>query len=115
MSIGYMTREAEYEEGGEVRRLKEVDLWEVSLVTFPMNEDARVTAVKRIESVREVERILRNEGVPGSFAKLIAAHGFDEAKARVDGRREGDDAGLDQGGLADLIATLKARKDISNA
>lgn len=110
MSIGYMTREAEYEEGGEVRRLKEVDLWEVSLVTFPMNEDARVTAVKRIESVREVERILRDEGVPGNFAKLIAAHGFDEAKARIEGRREGDDDPISQEGLADLLNAIKSRK-----
>ena len=110
MSIGYMTREAEYEEGGDVRRLKEVELWEVSLVTFPMNENARVTAVKRVESIRDAERILREGGVPGEFAKLIALHGFEEAKARIDGRREGDAPALDQGGLAALLDTIKARK-----
>lgn len=113
MSIGYLTREAEYEEGGEVRRLKEVDLWEVSLVTFPMNEEARVTAVKRIESVRDVERLLREGGVPNEFAKLVALHGFEEAKARIDGRRDGDDDTLEQAGLARLIETLEARRKIN--
>lgn len=110
MSIGYATRDAEYEDGGETRRLKEVDLWEVSLVTFPMNEDARITAVKRVESVRDLERILREAGVPNDFAKLAARYGFDEAKARIDGRREGDDVAHDQAALADLMAAIKARK-----
>jgi HK97 family phage prohead protease len=114
MSIGYMTREAEYEDGGEVRRLKEVDLWEVSLVTFPMNEEARVTAVKRIESIRDVERLLRDGGVPNEFAKLVALHGFEEAKARIDGRRDGDDDVNKSDGLARLMATLEARKDLSH-
>jgi phage head maturation protease len=31
---------------GDVRRLKELRLWEVSVVTFPMNEAAAVTAIK---------------------------------------------------------------------
>ena len=32
-----------------LRRLHSVDLWEVSLVTFPMHPGARVTQVKRAE------------------------------------------------------------------
>ena len=42
MSIGYAVRDYEYEDGGDKRRLKEIDLWEVSLVTFPMLPEARV-------------------------------------------------------------------------
>jgi len=43
LSIGYRTVKAEKgPEGG--RRLSEVELWEVSLVTFPMLADARVGA-----------------------------------------------------------------------
>lgn len=110
MSIGYRTIDAEYDTNGDTRKLKEVELWEVSLVTFPMNENARVTGVKRVESIRDAERILREGGVPGEFAKLIALHGFEEAKARIDGRREGDAPALDQGGLAALLDTIKARK-----
>ena len=41
LSIGYRTVRAEKTVGGG-RRLSEVELWEVSLVTFPMLADARV-------------------------------------------------------------------------
>ena len=42
LSIGYRTKQATKEGAG--RRLVEVDLWEVSLVTFPMLPEARVAA-----------------------------------------------------------------------
>lgn len=42
LSIGYRTRRAERDAGG--RRLMELELWEVSLVTFPMQPQARVGA-----------------------------------------------------------------------
>jgi uncharacterized protein len=41
LSIGYRTKRATKDERG-TRRLVEVDLWEVSLVTFPMLPEARV-------------------------------------------------------------------------
>lgn len=47
MSIGYTPLQFEYrkgEDGKTVRHLKEVKLHEVSLVVFPMNEDARIDA-----------------------------------------------------------------------
>lgn len=46
MSIGYTPMEWEMakENGRTIRRLKEVKLHEVSLVVFPMNEDARIDA-----------------------------------------------------------------------
>lgn len=43
LSIGYRTVRADRDAQG-VRRLAEVDLWEVSLVTFPMQAEARVQA-----------------------------------------------------------------------
>lgn len=43
LSIGYRTVTAEKTAGGG-RRLLEVDLWEVSLVTFPMLPEARANA-----------------------------------------------------------------------
>ena len=42
LSIGYRTKQA-VKDGG-ARRLLEVELWEVSLVTFPMLPEARVAA-----------------------------------------------------------------------
>jgi HK97 family phage prohead protease len=67
LSIGYECKVWEWDADGEtqgseygpmmgpygcypsqgIRRLKEIDLWEVSVVTFPMNVDARVDTVKR--------------------------------------------------------------------
>jgi HK97 family phage prohead protease len=45
LSIGYGTVEAEFDKDGN-RRLKEIDLWEVSLVSLAMNPLAEVEAVK---------------------------------------------------------------------
>lgn len=46
LSIGFMSKEWAYDRDTEVRTLTAIDLWEVSLVTFPANEKARVTNVK---------------------------------------------------------------------
>ena len=45
MSIGYLPDDHEFDDSG-VRKLKSVELLEISLVTIPMNEEAIVTAVK---------------------------------------------------------------------
>jgi len=65
LSIGFLTKQANFDEKTEVRTLKEVELWEVSLVTFPANTEARVTQVKSTDDVRtpkDAERILRDSG-----------------------------------------------------
>lgn len=48
LSIGFMSKQWAYDRDTEVRTLTEIDLWEVSLVTFPANEKARVTNVKAV-------------------------------------------------------------------
>jgi HK97 family phage prohead protease len=45
MSIGYVPEDQEFDDNG-VRLLKSVSLLEISLVSIPMNEEARITAVK---------------------------------------------------------------------
>jgi len=45
LSIGFHTLQSDQGTDG-VRTLGEVDLWEVSLVTFPMNEQARILSFK---------------------------------------------------------------------
>ena len=57
LSIGYRTVRAERDGRGR-RLLAEVDLWEVSLVTFPMLPEARVAA-KGAHPLREVAAALR--------------------------------------------------------
>jgi HK97 family phage prohead protease len=49
LSIGYRTRRSQRDKQGR-RCLSELELWEVSLVTFPMLADARVVDAKRQEA-----------------------------------------------------------------
>jgi HK97 family phage prohead protease len=44
LSIGYETMKSAFV--GDVRELQELKLWELSVVTFPMNESAMVTGIK---------------------------------------------------------------------
>ena len=46
LSIGFKTVLARHDAAAKARRLIAIDLWEISLVTFPMLEDARVSDVK---------------------------------------------------------------------
>lgn len=46
LSIGYTPKHYAVDPDTAIRRLMTVDLWEVSLVTFPANERAGVTVVK---------------------------------------------------------------------
>jgi HK97 family phage prohead protease len=46
LSIGYRTQRGQIEPRTRIRRLYQVDLWEVSIVTFPLLNGARVSAVK---------------------------------------------------------------------
>ncbi|KIT17286.1 HK97 family phage prohead protease [Jannaschia aquimarina] len=56
LSIGYTIKRATRDEQGR-RRLKELELWEVSLVTFPMLPSARVGA--KADRSRELAGVLR--------------------------------------------------------
>lgn len=84
LSIGFMTKKYRWDEDKRVRYLTEVDLWETSLVTFPANTAARITAVKgrslsgaSVEDLggykREIEAALRDAGASISVAQFIAA------------------------------------------
>ena len=46
LSIGFRVERARAERPTGLRRLEKLDLWEISVVTFPMLPDARVEAVK---------------------------------------------------------------------
>ena len=49
LSIGFKTEKSRRDPRKGIRHLERVDLWEVSLVTFPMLPAARVSAVKRVQ------------------------------------------------------------------
>jgi HK97 family phage prohead protease len=47
LSIGFRTVEGRTNPRTGIRRLSKIDLWEISIVTFPMHPGARVAAFKR--------------------------------------------------------------------
>lgn len=67
LSIGFMVREAinGTKPNEPARTLTNIDLWEVSVVTFPANPKARITGVKSLtpEQLRELEDALRDGGL----------------------------------------------------
>ena len=102
LSIGYATRDAIYDDGSRI--LKDVRLFEVSLVGMPMNSQARIISIKsagqaaeEIRSAIAFERFLKQNGFANSLARRLAA-GWKDAI----GRRDDDEA------AEKLVAMLKA-------
>ena len=85
MSIGYKVLKDSFDRQNSVRFLEKVALFEVSLVTFGMNEQAVVSAVKgeEITTIRQFETFLRDvAGFSHGRAKHVASHGFKESDPR---------------------------------
>jgi len=96
LSIGFRTIKSMDRNGKRV--IMQAELWEVSLVTFPMNEMARIDAVKAAEMSRdEIERMLTlRAGLSRSVARKLLAEGYEGIKDM-----RGAVAGADE--LADLL------------
>ena len=109
MSIGYRTMEAMPEGDGRVRKLMEVDLFEISLVTFPMLPDAKVTNVKSISTERDFERFLRDAGYSRKEAVALTLHGF---KALQRQRDAGDEEAVTEGVHALLQSLSKLKESL---
>ena len=85
LSIGFRTEQGVRSKRTGVRRLRRIDLWEVSVVTFPMLEGARVSRVKaeagprrrwQVPTPRELERWLTDDaGFTRSQARAVMADG----------------------------------------
>jgi HK97 family phage prohead protease len=78
MSIGYQVEQAHSEGSPKKRIITKIALWEVSIVTFPANEKAKITAVKaaNITAPRDFEQFLREAGFSRRDAVSITNHGF---------------------------------------
>ena len=99
MSIGFKAdpnKQGYNENKRGVRTLKEVDLMEISLVTFPMNESALIETVKgNAKNIREWEKILRDAGGLSRTEAKIGAKALSESLNQRDAE--------DKQTLADLI------------
>ena len=118
LSIGYSVLDGEPDDSKNAFMLKKVRLFEISIVSIPMNERARIDAVKAAAfedfarrlrdgeppSTKEFEDILREAGVPKSMATQIASVGYAKAIRR--------EAGGDQANIARFLDELKRNPQI---
>ncbi|MFN3867623.1 MAG: HK97 family phage prohead protease [Hyphomicrobiaceae bacterium] len=83
LSIGFRAVQAKRDPRSGLRRIAKVDLLEISIVTFPMLPDARISGVKsrpfegRMPSEREMERWLtRSAGLTRAAARAVMRDGM---------------------------------------
>jgi hypothetical protein len=95
LSIGFKPLMAKRDARKGVRRILRVDLWEISIVTFPMLPGARISAVKsrpfaqRAPTERELERwLVLDAGLSRSEARGLMAQGFKAVAAKRDAGRD---------------------------
>lgn len=95
LSIGFRTVKARKDARSGVRRIVEADLWEISVVTFPMLPEARVESVKAdsgagaLPSVRDFERWLtRDARLTRGEARTVIARGFSALLHERDAARD---------------------------
>lgn len=88
LSIGYKVHKSDYE--GRSRVIKEAGLFEVSVVSMPMNEQAQISAVKAMDDgdftqiKRILERAARDAGLSAREAKGAAAAAADHLSTARD-------------------------------
>lgn len=103
LSIGYIAKESTPRSLPDEprRRLKRIDLIEISPVTFPMNGKARMTSVKSFDTERDIERwLMQDAGLSRREARIVINSGFKSLLGMQDA------AG---GELVDLAESLKRR------
>ena len=71
LSIGYNVVQSNIDPQTGVRMISELDLFEISLVTFPANELAQVAEVKAMTDYDQMELIKLNDALDGWLEFLI--------------------------------------------
>ncbi len=121
LSIGFRMVKGARDRLG-VRRLEKIDLWEISIVTFPMQPEARVSSVKttplqgNASSLRDFERWLTQDaGFTRTQARALLRDGFKGLETLRDaGRGNSWEARL-VGQLAEATRLLKSSIDTRRA
>jgi HK97 family phage prohead protease len=88
LSVGFQTMISTYDETTDIRTIKEVKLWEVSLVTIAANELAVITSIKSVEEKQEqleksIDRLIENTKDKNNkfeLLKLKSLFDFEPAK-----------------------------------
>jgi len=106
LSIGGFTRADSYDQKAGVRTITQFELWEISVVTFPMNGAARIGAVKGIEEIGDLsgaELYLREAGgISRSEAKALVGR-IAAVVRREAGTAQQDDASPELKAITQLL------------
>ena len=92
LSIGFSVPKGgmEWDDDKGIMYLKEIDLWEVSVVTFPANGAANISDVRTmlksgdLPTERDFEAVLRDAGFSHTLAKACVAKGYREVLREAD-------------------------------
>lgn len=114
LSIGYRVKQSQRDPKTGIRLLTEVELLEISMVTFPANDSARIVRVKSalaagsLPSEREFEAFLRDAGFSRKQAKGLLADGYKSLQHDVVLRR---DAGAENDAARPEVAAVRHLAD----
>lgn len=121
LSIGYKAREfVQGTRPGEPDRiLTDVDLWEVSIVTFPANPKARISTVKSFttDEVRELEGRLRDAGLSRTDcpkAVAVLRQWLQRDAGEPGGQRDAAAAGEEMTSVEGVVLDDKLERLLSN-
>lgn len=71
MSIGFRIPKGGYEYKEDIRYIKEIDLFEISLVTTPANTLATIESVKSLESMKDINNFLQEKGLSNNERNIL--------------------------------------------
>lgn len=120
LSIGFSVPKggARFERDKTLRRIARLDLWEISVVTFPANPKARIGRIAAraagagLPTEREFERLLtRDAGFSRSQARTVLRSGFRALRAKQDAGGGLDDVARRLRRLAARVAADSAAPD----
>lgn len=109
LSVGFVTKDASRDPQTGVRTIHRAELYEVSLVTFPANEGARIASIKsaaQITTLRELEGALREAGASREAAKAACANFVAKCDLQYGGAGVQEDFGC--GGNTEPVSDLNA-------
>ena len=110
LSIGYSVDKWKHNKKDDTMELLAIDLKEVSVVTFPANEESRIDSVKstlqagELPTLSEFEKFLREAGFSKSQATAIAGHGLRSLIQSESEVKTAKDDGLSE--VLDLLKNL---------
>ena len=112
LSIGYWATDTEWvtEDGKEIRNLKEIDLFEVSIVDEPMNIMAQITDVK---TMTDVSDFLKSIGLSNKEATNLI-HDIKKLSRKDDNEDENDNTRNDVLGKLDEIIINQKLEEVIN-